>query len=224
MTLLAALVFLLQDKVAEETFRQLEESIDKAKSLSVKAQGDVAWKAKPQLDRSVESTLLAADGNRFSEYSKMFQQGVFFDSDLRSDGSKVWSALLGTLARKPGVARADFSVKLLRMGVVLKSLYVVKDQQRVEEIKGSLKVSNLKTGPVDGASKSLTYTLDIALREGISADVTLWYDPATKKLLKRSAVVKEDGVERGTVTEKYSEYATNKDIPAESFKVPDEKK
>jgi outer membrane lipoprotein-sorting protein len=54
------------------------------------------------------------------------------------------------------------------------------------------------------------------------ADVRLWYDPKTLKLLKRTVDFgKKDS--QGTIRESYEEFTLNADIPEEKFKLPAEK-
>jgi len=226
MNLLLAAVLLMQDKIAEETFKDIEGTLQKAKSISVKAEAEVKWIAKPANNRSVEATLMRADGNKVFEYEKIVQNGVVFDGELRSDGTQVWRGLMGKLDMEPKVARADFDAKLARIGPGLSTVFIVgKELKKPEGVNDSLIVSDLKHADDDGASKTLTYTLSFAGRlKGVSVEIKLWYDPASLKLLRRGAVISDKGVLQGTVNEKYTEFLTNTDIPDEKFKLPEEKK
>jgi hypothetical protein len=226
MNLLLAAVLLMQGNPAEETFKQIEDGIEKAKSIHVGIEAVVEWKVKPRNNQSATGTLMAAEGNRVSEYLKMIQQGFIFDSETRCDGKAVWAALKGIVPVEPSSVRSNFNAKVARVGILLSSL-LIRDQdlKKGEDLKRSVALSNFQQGDGDATGKTLTYTLSFSgpLKD-MSAEVTLWYEGGSLKLLKRVSVIKEKGVDKGTVTETYKIFVLNADIPDEKFKLPEEKK
>lgn len=82
------------------------------------------------------------------------------------------------------------------------------------------KLSNLKLGPDDGASKTLTYTLDEGKQR--VGEIQLWYDPKTYQIQKRT-VKKPNSSGGGTLTETVTEYVLDSDIPDDTFKLAPQK-
>jgi outer membrane lipoprotein-sorting protein len=232
MDLLVATVILCQDKTAEDTFRKIEETIQKAKTLSIKFHFKAA-KLTSDEELELDGTFLSKDGNRIRlECSTLRGELKRELPIIVSDGSRVASFADGKIRQEKEASHnfnATLAVLTTRGGVVslmagIQSLLVgeKKDTPNAGE---AMSITEIEMGEDDGAMKTLNYKTVIKLPPSrtASVEVRLWYEPESLKLVKRTMSHKGKSGS-GTITETYNEFTINADIPDEKFKVPEEKK
>lgn len=210
MILMIAVAALLQQETAEEAFKRLEESVLKAKSLSIKCRMDLAMGSQTATATGV---LLLKGTNKM----KITAVGAFGDPWAVSDGKKLTVDARQALSdgaefASPKNLNADMATVMLRTGFVDLPLRPRRIQIYGYDPKERLKVSDFQFGGKDGDLQTLTYVL----QEGNGkAEIKLWYDPKSLALKKRSSSVPD---KKASVTETYEEFTLNGDIPDEKFK------
>ena len=221
MHLLAALALFLQDKTAEESFKKIEETIDKAKTVSVKFKVDGHYKqGERETKVQMSGTIALKEGNKAHIAYKRRIGEQETDADFVSDGKKSKTKGGGT-EDAPGNITSNFKVAVSQIGVFFSSRAA-----SVEEHNGVRKevmwkerflVSEIKVGPDDKDAKTLTYKLKVGSGEAL--DVQIWYEPRTWRILKRTLSGNSGGKEVA-FTEVYEECLLEVDIPDEKFKLP----
>jgi len=240
MNLLLAAVLLLQDKVAEETFKKIELATMNARTLSMKfefqdpdrqVQGsgtvlakanklNLVYQAQAFVDGKIQGgkTHLMCDGQNMVKVTSSGARqvnviNVVATAILRTGFSRLMAAF-DNLGSDPGAEEKE--VPLHPGASDLKAV----DPAHTFEVKG------IATGDDDGEIKTLTYFMKEKGHTKAYA-VRVWYDPKTFALRKRTVTGSMGFGGKGpetTVTETYEEFTLNADIPDEKFKLPQEKK
>jgi hypothetical protein len=249
MNLLLAAVLLVQDKSAEEIFKSIEETVQKAKTIRVKCR-TVSEANIPGYGREPATTtgeLFLRDGNRAAYYGETAEVGGIRQSFLRSDGTRM----LGWEGKKlqevtptnitvevPKTLKSEMTSLLIRystgasgeiiLGRVLPWRSKGRGPDADEEEAREFTPSGFEHAQGDGKTQSLTYKLTGMVKahphQFRDVKVQMWYDPA--KLVPVRRIIACEFTEGGncTNTETYEEFTLNADIPDEKFKLPDEKK
>jgi hypothetical protein len=214
-----------QEATAEEAFRKIEETIEKAKTVTVKFIAELL-PAKDSLvtETKAEGSLLLSGDRVRLEFS--FVSGGLWreDSVLVSDGRMMELKLSGSEYSKmktPANIRSLLTRTLVRGGFVLGDFYLAPlncEKKKASDLKEFFPISELKCGSDEGKLKTLTYS--VTNDKPDTAEVRLWYDPLNWKLTKRSISVNRDS--RIVVAiEEYKEFTLNADIPDERFEPPE---
>lgn len=223
---LLAMALVLQDKSADETFKKIEETIGKAKTLSVKftysdTHGDDKTEGR--------GTLEMKDGNRLRLLHSLRSGGRDFAFNIHSDGSTL-TLPLGQLPEprrvpktlKKGISRAIARAGLTESWFPLRRATAAESVEEVEtNLENLFEVFDVKFAVEEGAAQALTYgMLDATSKCRFTAQ--LWYNPKTHIILKRTL---ERSGSKGPIrsTETYEEFALDVEIPDEKFKLPDPK-
>lgn len=214
-----ALAMALQEGTAEDSYRRLEETLQKARSLSIKYQLDLAIAGANQ---TASGTLLLKEGNRVKITLSSEGPGTRkLEASVVSDGSTVRS-----LPLPPGSAGTDWAapkdlkeatlVAYLRAGCMDLHRLPHRMHDFEKDPKASLLVSQLRRGEDEAGLSTLTYTLQEGSGQG---QVKIWFDPKTWMLRKRVMTVQAgDRNPQGTVTETY-EPAVNPELSDDLFKL-----
>ncbi|MBI3854164.1 MAG: hypothetical protein HY293_00575 [Planctomycetes bacterium] len=238
MNLLLAAVLLLQDKTAEEAFQKIGETIEKAKTLSVRIKVELTASVGGQPAKAESSgTLLLKDPNKANLHltGKFSAAGQEREMVTRfvTDGQKIEAENLGEKTSPAKNIKGGFKPLLSRSGVafgispVLSQSYGP-DRKPIAsdlDLLKAFELSDFKKGSDDAGTKTLAYVLKMRVFEDEQrhCNVKLWYDPKTWKILKRTFDVTL-GPDKGThLTETYEEMALEVDIPDEKFRLPAEK-
>jgi len=215
---LMVLAISLQEGTAEDAYRRIEETLEKAKSLSIKYQVELATGGQKM---TASGTVLLKEGNRLKVTLSSGGAGaVKQDASAVSDGSTVRS-----LPKRPGSNETEWitpktlnervTVSLLRSGCF--ELHRLPGRMRDHETnpKDSLVVSELRKGDDDSGLMTLVYTLQEGSGRG---EMRVWVDPKTWLPRKRVFTIPAQGPQRpATVTETYETFAVNVEIPNEVF-------
>jgi outer membrane lipoprotein-sorting protein len=210
LSLIAAFA-LLQQETAEQAFARLEQALEKAKSVKIKGKLQLAQGGR---EMTLNTTLLLKAGNK----AKIAISGAKGDPWSISDGKKVTvdamqARLDGAEWETPKDLNACVSAAMARKGFL--DLTELPRRIRVygTNPKEKLQLSDFKFGEKDGELQTLTYSL----QEGNGrAEITLWFEPKSLTLKKRTMVVAV--TPQATVTETYDVFALNEEVPDESFK------
>jgi outer membrane lipoprotein-sorting protein len=230
MTFVLALVCLAQEPTAEETFKKIEESIEKAKTLSfsfrVDGQGP---RESPDRELKAKGVMLMKEGGRFNCSMKMLRLGREEGTSLVFDGAKLMMKRdegEPNVAEVPKSHRGAATTLVARLGALMSGMMPRGGGAPQEDVKKTLELKDLKPGDDDKEAKTLTYTVRLAARPGgptPSLDCKLWYDPKTLALLKRTIAIRQGETVEGTLTETYTDYVLNGDIPDDKFRIEEPK-
>ena len=215
-----------EGRSAEETFRKIEETIEKAKTLSIKfgreretshfsrkplgvflQSGKRAWYSEDVL--SATETWCVSDGTRVQcTRPHLYDEGILgrFKAYERGSASESLERNLKIM-----LSRAGFT-----MGLASIALEPGQDLDFSKE----LAVSGFRFGEKNGMTNTLLYTLR-AGKDSRPTEVTLWYDPKSLKLLKRKTADRLKDGRAITYIESYAEFTLDADIPDEKFKLPE---
>jgi len=231
MLAIVAAALLLQDMTAEETLKKIEETIQKAKTVGVKFTQSIERKKRGEdisLKRS--GTVLLKEGNRVRVEVDESGGRSPTHTVLVSEGKALHASSNSTvpprdLKEAPSILKESIAASLVRGNVVTTLMYTAfirrlspPDTSTMEPQK-RFKVSEVKVGPDEGASKTLLFTVEIADTTVIHS-AKVWYDPKTFKVQKRVLTYKI-GQDEETLTEAIEELSLNADIPDEKFKRPE---
>jgi outer membrane lipoprotein-sorting protein len=238
MTVLLALAFLaqlvpgegrqarVQGESAEETFKKIEASIEKAKTISIAFTVDgKGAKEGPDRELKAKGTFLLKEGGIFNCSVKLMRQGQEEETTLVFDGTRTsvrrdqGDPMLSDV---PKAHRGSAITLLARLGAFMSGLMPRGAGGPEEDIKKVLEVKDFKAGEDDNEAKTLLFTAQINVPGGARTpafDCRLWYDPKTFKLFKRTITIRQGTDVEGTMTESYTEYVINAPIPDEKFKV-----
>jgi outer membrane lipoprotein-sorting protein len=219
MSILLALAISLQDGTAEESYRRLEETLQKAKSLSLKYTLDLAMGGQ---QISASGTLSLKEGNRLKIVLRT-KGGVGPNQELSvvSDGSTV-----RTQPKPPGWTEAEWAVPktqnesvivaLLRVGCLDLHWLPHRIHDSENDPKRALVVSDLRQGEDDSGLRTLLYTL----QEGSArVQMKVWFDPKGWILRKRVLTIPaQNGKAPTNVTETY-EPVVNSEVSDDVFKL-----
>lgn len=221
--LLAALLALLQDPAAEETWRKLEESIVKAKTVTVRfrVEGTGAQEA-PDRDLRANGTMTLKEGGKMRLEITMTTGGRERKSVLIGDGKNLSLAVDGAETRSVPAAKGTEGLApllLARLGAMMSSFMPV--GAGAPEGSLSIEVSGVKAGEDDGAAKTLQFVTTNKVREKVmsATDTRLWWDPKTRLPIKRVLTLRKGDAVQGTLTETYEKFELDADVPDETFRV-----
>jgi hypothetical protein len=229
MNLLFAAVLLMQDRTAEETFKKLEETLEKAKTLSLNFKVAFVKQAGLVQNMTIEGTAHFKEGNKASITALTTVQGETQEYSGVSDGSRLRRGT-GKAETEVTAVPADFLARfetaLSRAGMLFAFVETTRPSavrgRTLQELKKDLEVSNFKLGE---DKSSLSYTLRFPESDPkMVATCVLRYEPKTLTLLGRKMTLTRNGEDEGVYTDTYEGYTLNADIPDEKFRLPGEKK
>jgi len=229
-----ALVFLLQETSAEEAYRKIEETLAKAKTVTLK----YTWKLRPVPSKPFEGsgTLLLKSGGKAHLDLKFENPGGEHTLRLVSDGSKMQYSFEPPGKETPKIVHEDTpenimdDLGIVRFGPFKGITYsgLTHHRPRGGEldlmVKKAYHLTDFGAGEDDGGAKTLTYKL--RCYESEEGDVRLWYDPLSNRPLKRE--IRHEfwpvgGANGKTRTETHEEFTFDADIADEKFILPVEK-
>jgi outer membrane lipoprotein-sorting protein len=228
MQLLVALAVLLQEKSAEETFRKIEETITKARTIWIEF--ELTRKVRDEVLEG-SGTLLLQEGNKINFDVMTFHPGeVVAKQIFASDGANAkYTKPIGedawTLEQKraPEHLAGSFHVTLFQLPLLDSFMITAGARDGLADLRKVVKIGEFNFGEGGKEGSLLKYggSLDLSGREkfdprGMSFEVKLWYDPKTWIPRKREVTLKLAGVV-GTTTETYTGFVLNKDIPKQKF-------
>jgi outer membrane lipoprotein-sorting protein len=220
----------MQDKTAEETFKNIEETIHKAKTVSITFRAEAVLKKRGiEITRVMEGTVHFKEGNKANIFAVTKVQGREEDYSSISDGKRV-RRRAGNEGAETMETPSDFVERFetafshagIYYGFLLTQRPSATEAKKAQDVKKFFDISDFKHGEDGG---SLSYTLRFPESDpGLVASCVLRYDPKTLKLLGRKLTLKRRDVDEGVITDTYSDFTLNADIPDEKFKLPEEKK
>lgn len=204
-----------QDKGAEEAYRQIRESLEKARTVSVRFKFE-GMAADPQGGRTVRcsGSIHLKEGNRASLQARTAFGEREVETLMVSDG-KTLRAIGGSPAPdRDAPARVG---SYLRWALMHSSVMALNARGTAETFDPEAHPpSNLKSGEADKDGRTLSYGLTIA---GVALEVRLWYDPKTWRIVKRTLTSTRKGVE-DRISETLEVYVLDADVPDHTFKLP----
>ena len=233
MNLIVGLALLLQDAAAVEAYRKIEESLRKAKSVTL----TWTWEVRPWASKAWEGsgTLLLKSGDKANLSLKFENPGGEHRLRLVSDGSFlkytfeppdrdhlkiVHEATPRNIMDDLGIVRFGPFEGTQYAGVM--DIYL-RGGDLDRSVRGSLKLTAFKLGEDDKGAKRLTYSI-MRWKEDQS-EVKLWYDALSHKPLKRQ--IRHEfwpvGDNGKTHTESIEQFTLDAGIPDEKFTLPAEK-
>lgn len=227
MTPLIAAALLLQAGSAEETFDKIGEAIRKAKAARVVYSWEGASKADASLRVEASGSALFKEGNRLSLCATIVERGQSNELKVVSDGSTVKTRLGPKRILEcavPGNFEAGLKTALHRLGAMQAVLIAHKvcmldpsEQEEALEMGRKPPLSDLRLGPDDGESKTLTYKITPDGPDS-AAEVKLWYAADSYRLLKRTITLKQPT--ESVFTEVYKEWTLDGELDNEEFTLP----
>jgi tetratricopeptide (TPR) repeat protein len=232
---LAALA-LVQEDAAKETLKGIREAISSAKTVSVtfEIDGSVTKPGAAATKLSGSGTILFKEGNKAAVRMKMLrekgEQEFILVSDgkhLKHDAGEAWNRL-GKIDPKGEVRPLPESLNIVledawASGSLVQLAYETSgggteveglDVRKLESPTRP-RVFEIKGGEDEGDNKTLSYKLDA---DNKVFDVRLWYDPRTKKPIKRTVRFKSEQ-EESAFTERFSEFALDAGISDDKFRL-----
>jgi general secretion pathway protein G len=234
MNLLLAALLLMQERTAEETFRKIEEIILEAKTVVVVFSTDaIHISGQNKIGFACSGSLLLKEDRRVrAEMTRSGSSGGNDSRQIQSDGEEFYALLGQDATMRPahdtGSTRVQFSRRMkigfARLGAfqILGGpacstvLYSPNEFPEVD-LRDRFRVSEFKEEAAEKDAKGITYTV-ILPRRTETCEMTLWYDPATFVPIRRTQIMRWRGGDF-TLTEKYSGFTLNADIPDEKFKL-----
>lgn len=234
MSLIVAAALLLQDPSAEETYKRIEETFRKAKTVTL----TWTWEVKPWASKVWEGsgTLLLKNGGKANLSLKFENPAGEHKLHLVSDGSTlkytyeppdrnhlkiVHEATPKDLMDDLGIVRFGPFEGTQYAGVM--DIYP-RGGELDRFVRGSLKLTAFTPGDEEKGAKILTYKISCYRVEQV--EVKLWYDALSHKPLKRQIRNEFWPVGGGngkTRTESIEQFTLDADIPDEKFALPAEK-
>jgi outer membrane lipoprotein-sorting protein len=235
MNLWLATALLLQDRTVEETFKKIEETVTKAKTIRIQFKS-IASGTEGAPAGEMSGTILLKEGNKALESYVWSaggeQRNIFyasdgthatFGSDLGRGGetyqADTFSASEG-LSSRLGVALVRFGQDPLAL-LTCKTLFTCPAGYPCDP-KAQFRLSDFNAGPDYEGLKTMTYKLMVPETTGFHL-TKIWYEPLSYKVVKRTLtqdIGRGPGKERN-MTETYKEWTLNADIPDEKFKLPE---
>jgi hypothetical protein len=222
-SLILVLACLVPEVSAEELFKKIESSIEKAKTIRVKFKLEVGRSKEGPSGQdaapSVQGLLLAKGEDRL-RFRAVIRNGVVdIDAEMGClfDGAQMytWSGKGWERSERPRPQRAEVNVMLARMG----AFRWVASGSKQADGKGDpdyLKVRDLKVHPGNDRETLLSYS--VRLEEVTTvADVKLWIDRRSLKPVRREFTIKKKGEITGNSVESYEEYDLRGDISDGEF-------
>jgi outer membrane lipoprotein-sorting protein len=217
LNLLVAAVLLLQDKTAEETFKKIEEQIEKAKTVRITSKLEGTLNQGKEKKISKTGVFILKQGNKV--YAKI-KEGDSTDM-LVSDGAMMLTDFLprkfppgaptsSVVLKTPEELNRTLSWALVSKGAVLSLLEMIGLAYSVDPKENKLRfpAHEFEHGGEDRGAKVLKYKLgDVA--------ATLRYDPKSLRVFSRRLTHKDFG----DVTETYDEFSLDADVSDDQFSV-----
>jgi outer membrane lipoprotein-sorting protein len=219
MSLMLAAAILLQDKVAEDTFNKIQESILSAKSISTKYTYE-RFKDGVRAE-SLRGSLLLKEGNK----GKLAYLVQGKPTSMTSDGNSLNVVVDGkTTVNGPTYPayHEDLSLAVARIGISAFYTLTGRIKGKATPLKDFCTVDNFKLDPKEGEIRTLTYQLHLKDLSEIY-EVELFYRAKDFQLTKRAIRTSLNGG-KFLFEEKYEDFTLNKDISDDTFKVPEDKK
>jgi outer membrane lipoprotein-sorting protein len=205
---------LAQADSPEAAFRKVEESITKAKGLSVTLTFYRTSKESGGKIMEGSSRLLMKPTHKISWITQIANPPM--NVRLLCDGTiiriKMGEQLLPDqkVPRESG-GQDEFALYIARMGCFPGARATAAGKGDPEESE-KFQVSGVSWGEREPAVESLKYTLNVNKEAFL---VKLWFDPKTLDLKKRTVILPGGD----TLTEIYQEWVTTADIPDDKFKL-----
>ncbi len=224
MKIAIAFALLVQEPSAEETFKKIEESIARARTLSVQFKLESQSEARKL--HSCSGMLLAKEGNRLRfELKGDLGRFKLYRSVVADGTTLVVDHGQGVEKREevPKGLREDVNALLSRSGICIDFFGAgVSKPGGAKRPREAYLVSDFKREKDDQGGGTLTYKLKVA---GGPQDepwsVRLWHDSDFRPT-RRSLVTRFQGVQT-VIMETYTGFTVDSDIPDEKFKLPAEK-
>ncbi len=238
MNLLLASVLLLQDQSAEETFKKIEDTFEKAKTISVQIKIDASESPEGRFVKTVSSGSLLIKNARklrldLKGQTTLGTRRVDSVTHIQCDGKdRLHAVHLGEEFTVAKTLKSGFAPILCRSGVgigfpTLLSASYGPDRKETRsdlDLTKEFQVSEFRMGQSTGSTAQLSYTLTVASPEDSQKfSVKLWYDPKSLMLQRREAKTLAEK-DPATFVETYEDLKLDADILDEKFKLPKEKK
>jgi tetratricopeptide (TPR) repeat protein len=205
-------------RTPEGTLKRIEDSVRQAKTVSLR------FHIRTQADNGsgrngMDGVLVLKDGNRamltlshmkhLCDGRKLKMDRIKFEEDAPENFKEGLALLVSRVGLSPSIF---FAFHLVDSGGLAEAY---------QELIKTSKVEGAKFGEGEGNAGTLEYRVsfqDSLSKKPVSAQVRLWYEPRTLKVLKRSV---EAGGE--PVLETYTEWALNGDLSDDLFKTIDDR-
>lgn len=219
MNLLLAITMCLQDETAEDTYRRVEETLAKAKTLSIKYRIDlVAGPSK----MSADGTVHLKEGNRLKITLTSVPGAPKQEASAASDGTTVrchpprpgateteWAA--------PATLNEDITLALLRAGCYELHRVPLRMHHSDLKPKEQMTLSDFRKGEDDAGLRTVLFKVSEGSGGG---EVKVWVDPKTWTLRRRVLSAEMAPGIKATVTENYEIFKLNGEIPNDAFALP----
>jgi outer membrane lipoprotein-sorting protein len=221
MSIFFVLAMALQGETAEESYRRLEETLQKARSLSLQYRIEFAIGGATM---TVSGSVLLKEGNRLKITCSGAAGAQKLDAAVVSDGSTLRSLPLHPGANEtewptPKSLNESVTTAFLRAGCLDLYRLPYRMHEHGRDPKESLIVSELRSGDDDSGLRTLLYKLEEGSGHG---EMKVWFDPKTRMLRKRVFTVPPQGnTPQVTVTETYESVKVDSEISEDSFKLKD---
>jgi hypothetical protein len=199
-------------RAARAAFEELERAAQRASSLKVRftCEGMATVDGESAPFAASGSLLLRSDNRANLSYS--VRRGSE-SKDIRfvSNGTMMSTGLLFE-EETPKRLFSDLAGTWVRLGFI--SSHGLRNPERDRSSKGLYQLSDFAAGPDEEGAKTLTYRVHSPDKPAPPLFMKLWYDPATRRILKRQVThpVRQ-------LTETYLECLFDQEIPDEAFRV-----
>jgi outer membrane lipoprotein-sorting protein len=227
MTSLMVALLLLQAESAEDTFKKIGDTVLKAKSVRVDFQWDGTSRAETGGKVEASGLVLLKEGNRANLVATVTEKGQPSELKIISDGSTVKTRLGSRRMLEcpvPKNLESGLKMTIHRLGAMQAVLIAhkvcmldVDDQEEALDMSRKPRLYDFKNGPDDGESRTITYKISPDGPDTV-ADIKLWYDPDTMRLVKRTITLRKPS--ESVFTERYRDWALDGDLENEEFTLP----
>jgi len=201
-----------------ETFRKLENAVNQARTLTLRFVSEYRRTDVSEKARQGSGVLILKDDGKFRMTCKpppsKWAETLTFVSDgatvelsgenpISRKSSPLFKDSLGRLFVRRGFREAERVAYFYVLGEINEAAFAT-----------SSSMTNLKRGPDDGDARTLSY--EVAPFGCDESKVTLWYDPKTFFILKRTTENARFGVWSSLLIETY-EVQPNADVPEDRF-------
>jgi outer membrane lipoprotein-sorting protein len=224
---LIAAVVLLQVESAEDAFKKIGETVLKAKSVRVAFQWEGTGRSEAGGKVEAVGTVLLKEGNRASLVATVTEKGQPSELRIISDGSTVKTKLGPRRMLEcpvPGNLETGLKMSIHRLGAMQAVLIAhkvcmldVDDQEEALDMTRKPRLFEFKNGPDDGESRTITYKV-APDGQDTAAEIKLWFDPETFRLVKRTISLKKPT--ESVFTENYKDWSLDADLENEEFTLP----
>jgi outer membrane lipoprotein-sorting protein len=227
MTSLMVALLLLQAESAEDTFKKIGDTVLKAKSVRVDFRWDGTSRAETGGKVEASGLVLLKEGNRANLVATVTEKGQPSELKIISDGSTVKTRLGSRRMLEcpvPKNLESGLKMTIHRLGAMQAVLIAhkvcmldVDDQEEALDMSRKPRLYDFKNGPDDGESRTITYKISPDGPDTV-ADIKLWYDPDTMRLVKRTITLRKPS--ESVFTERYRDWALDGDLENEEFTLP----